>query len=192
MTLKNGPKQVETSRRVTTVPPLVCIVGYSGSGKTSLMVRLIDCLVRRGYRVGTIKHDSQGGRVDHPGKDSYRHKAAGAAASIISSPRQIALVSDVAQEKSPADLLPLLAQMDIVLAEGYKRAALPKIEVYRPENGKAPACKGDTHLAAVVSDAVVDWGVPCFQSTDVEPLVDLMVRQFGLQKSTVVRFQQPL
>lgn len=186
MNLKNDNSFPETSRQVSVGPPLVCIVGYSGSGKTTLMVRLIDSLVRRGYRVGTIKHDSQGGRMDHPGKDSYRHKAAGAAASIISSPQQIAMVADVAHEQTPEDLVPLLAGMDIVLAEGYKRARLPKIEVYRPETGKDAACQGDPHLLAVVSDASIDWGVPCFASADVASLADLVIRQFSLQTSNVV------
>lgn len=190
MTLKDDNIRSETSRQVSSAPPLICIVGYSGSGKTTLMVRLIDCLVRRGYRVGTIKHDSQGGRLDHPGKDSYRHKAAGAATSIISSPQQIAMVSDVAQEQNPQDLLPLLAGMDIVLAEGYKKARRAKIEVYRSETGKGPACKGDSHLLAVVSNASIDWGVPCFTLEDVEHLADLVVRHFGLPSGKVVSFQQ--
>jgi molybdopterin-guanine dinucleotide biosynthesis protein MobB len=169
-------------------PPLICVVGYSGSGKTRLMVRLIDCLTRRGFRVGTIKHDSQGGRVDHPGKDSFRHKAAGAATAIISSPHQIAMVADVSPEQTPEALLPLLAGMDIVLAEGYKRARLPKIEVYRPETGKDAACQGDPHLLAVVSDAAIDWGLPCFATAEVESLADFVTQHFGLQIGKVVSF----
>ena len=161
--------------------PLVCIVGYSDSGKTTLMVRLIEALVRRGYKVGTIKHDSQGGHVDHPGKDSFRHKSAGAATSVISSPRQVSIVIDVDHEHGPEELLGLMGAMDIVLAEGYKRALLPKIEVYRPETGKEPACKGDPHLMAVVSAAAIQWGVPCFAPTDVEGLADFLVQHVGLQ-----------
>ncbi len=172
-------------------PPLVCVVGYSDSGKTTLMVRLIEGLVGRGYRVGTIKHDSQGGRLDHPGKDSYRHKAAGAEASIISSPRQVAMVTDVDHDQSPEELLPLLSHLDIVLAEGYKRAALPKIEVFRPETGKKAACRGDVHLLAVVSEAPLDWGIPCFSPTDVETLIDLLIRHFSLPTARVVRLEQP-
>lgn len=179
------------SRPIPADPPLICIVGFSGSGKTTLMVRLIDCLARRGYRVGTIKHDSQGGRMDHTGKDSFRHKAAGAATSIISSPQQIAMVSDVADEQTPEDLLPLLAGMDIVLAEGYKRARLPKIEIYRPETGKDAACQGDPHLVAVVSDAAVEWGVPCFSTTDAEALADFLAQYVGLPTGNVVSFKQP-
>ncbi len=161
--------------------PLVCVVGYSDSGKTTLVVRLIEALVRRGYKVGTIKHDSQGGRVDHRGKDSFRHKAAGAATSIISSPHQVAMVADVDREHGPEALLGLMSAMDIVLAEGYKRSLLPKIEVYRPETGKQPACKGDPHLLAVVSTDATDWGVPCFAPTDSDGLVDFLIQRVGLQ-----------
>ncbi len=191
MSLKDQKVPSVCSRQNHSDPPLICIVGYSGSGKTTLMVRLIECLARRGYRVGTIKHDSQGGRVDHPGKDSFRHKAAGAAASIISSPRQIAMVTDVAQEQTPQALLPLLAGMDIVLAEGYKRARLPKIEVYRPETGKGAACQEDPLLLAVVSDATIDWSVPCFATAEVESLADFVARRVGLPTGTVVNFKQP-
>ncbi len=181
MNLKDNDISPEHARPASSLPPLVCIVGYAGSGKTTLMVDLIDGLARRGYRVGTIKHDSQGGRVDHPGKDSFRHKAAGAATSIISSPRQVAMVTDVEQEQRPEDLLGLMADMDIVMAEGYKRAPLPKIEVFRSATGKEAACRGDAHLLAVVSDTAVDWGVPCFAMTDVARLVDFVVRYFGLR-----------
>ena len=181
MNLKDNDISPEHARPASSLPPLVCIVGYAGSGKTTLMVDLIDGLARRGYRVGTIKHDSQGGRVDHPGKDSFRHKAAGAATSIISSPRQVAMVTDVEQEQRPEDLLGLMADMDIVMAEGYKRAPLPKIEVFRSATGKEAACRGDAHLLAVVSDTAVDWGVPRFAMTDVARLVDFVVRYFGLR-----------
>jgi molybdopterin-guanine dinucleotide biosynthesis protein B len=174
--ISSGPR-----RPPATAIPVVCIVGYSGSGKTTLMVHLIEALVRRGYKVGTIKHDSQGGRVDHPGKDSFRHKTAGAATSIISSPRQVSVVADVDHEHRPEELLGLMGAVDIVLAEGYKRASLPKIEVYRPETGKQPACKGDPHLLAVVSTAATDWGVPCFAPSDAEGLADLLEQHAGLQ-----------
>jgi molybdopterin-guanine dinucleotide biosynthesis protein B len=169
-------------------PPIVCVVGYSGSGKTTLVVALIEALARRGFKVGTIKHDSQGGRVDHPGKDSFRHKAAGAATAIIASPHQVAMVTDVAQEQGPEDLRPLMRHVDIVLAEGYKRAPLPKIEVHLPETGKPAACQGDPHLMAVVSDAALDWGVPCFGTADLENLTDFVVHTTGLQAANVVRF----
>jgi molybdopterin-guanine dinucleotide biosynthesis protein B len=171
-----------------TAPPLICIVGYSGSGKTTLVVNLITCLKRQGYQVGTIKHDIHGLQMDHPGKDSYRHKAAGASTTIISSPNQIAMVADVDHDHSPEDLLPMLSHLDIILIEGFKRALLPKIEVYRPETGKGAACKGDPHLLAVVCDTPVDWGVRRFASSQFEALADYIVAHFQLRTGKVVRF----
>ena len=174
------------------LPALVCIVGYSGSGKTTLMVNLIANLTQRGLRVGTIKHDVHGFRMDQPGKDSFRHNAAGATTSIISSPRQLAMVTDVDHDHAPQELLPMLAGMDIVLAEGYKKAQLPKIEVFRSETGKGPACQGDPHLLAVVSNAPVDWGVRCFAATEVDALADYLIALFGLPGGNVVSFQKSI
>ena len=174
------------------LPPLVCIVGYSGAGKTTLMVNLIASLTRCGLRVGTIKHDAHGFQMDHPGKDSFRHKAAGAATSIISSPHQLAMVTDVDHDHAPQDLLPMLGTMDIVLAEGFKRAPLPKIEVFRVETGKGPACQGDPHLLAVVSDAPVDWGVRRFAATEADALADYLISYFRLPVGKVVSFQKSI
>jgi molybdopterin-guanine dinucleotide biosynthesis protein B len=172
------------------VPPLVCVVGYSGAGKTTLMVNLIASLTHRGLRVGTIKHDAHGFQMDRPGKDSFRHKTAGATTSIISSPHQLAMVTDVDHDHAPQDLLPMLGNMDIVLAEGFKRAALPKIEVFRAETGKGPACQGDPHLLAVVSDAPVDWGVRRFATMDADDLAAYLIAFFDLTVGKVVSFQK--
>ena len=172
------------------LPPLICIVGYSGAGKTTLMVNLITRLTRRGLRVGTIKHDVHGFQMDQPGKDSFRHKAAGAATSIISSPHQMTMVTDVDHDHAPQDLLPMLATMDIVLAEGFKRGPLPKIEVFRAETGKGPACQGDPRLLAVVSDVPLDWGVRYFATTDADDLADYLIAYFGLPVGKIVRFQK--
>ena len=97
-----------------TIPPVVSIVGYSGSGKTTLIEKLISALKQRGLRVGTIKHDVHGFEMDRPGKDSWRHKQAGASATIITSPRQIGMVMDADHDHHPMELLPLMAGMDIV------------------------------------------------------------------------------
>jgi molybdopterin-guanine dinucleotide biosynthesis protein B len=164
-------------------PPLFCIVGFSGSGKTTLMIGLITALKKRGLRVGTIKHDAHSFDMDRPGKDSYRHKAAGASASLITSPTKIAMVADVDRDHHPEELLPLLPHMDIVLAEGFKRAKLPKIEVYRPETGKGAACKGDPNLIALVSDAALDWGIPRFSTAQIDALVHFLLTHGGLEST---------
>ena len=170
--------------------PLVCIVGFSGAGKTTITVGLVAALKQRGLRVGTIKHDVHGFAMDRPGKDSWRHKQAGASATIISSPAQIGMVMDVDHDHHPLELVPLLGEMDIVLVEGFKRADLPKIEVFRPENEKPPACQKDRNLLAVVSDTHLDWGVPRYTANDCEGLAEFVVAHFRLNSSTIRGFAQ--
>ncbi len=161
-------------------PPMILIVGYSGSGKTTLIEKLTSEFKERGFRVGTIKHDVHGFDMDRPGKDSWRHKRAGAATTIITSPKQIGIVMDVDHDHYPIELLPLLEGMDIVLVEGFKRANLPKIEIFRLENGKPPACRGDRNLIAVVSNTSLDWGIPRYAADDFKDLADYIIKQFGL------------
>ena len=161
-------------------PPMVGITGFSGSGKTTVTVGLVAEFNRRGLRVATIKHDVHGFEMDRPGKDSWRHKQAGAAATIVTSPDKIGMVMDADRDHQPWELLPLLSGMDLVLVEGFKRAPLPKIEVHRPETGKPPACRNDPNLIAVVSDADLNWGVPRFGSRNVSALADFIAARFDL------------
>ena len=112
-------------------PSVVCIVGFSNAGKTTVTTGLVAALTGRGLRVGTIKHDVHGFEMDRPGKDRWRHRQAGAAATILTSPDRIGLVMDSDHDHQPNELLPLFKQMDIVIAEGFKRSRLPKIEVFR-------------------------------------------------------------
>ena len=157
------------------LPPVLCIVGFSGSGKTTVTADLIAALRRRGLTVGTIKHDVHGFEMDQPGKDSWRHKRAGAATTIVTSPKRIGMVMDVNHDHQPLELLSLMRGVDIVLVEGFKRAELPKVEVFRPENQKPPACRDDRHLIAVVSSSPVDWGVPRFSPDDTEGLCSFIL-----------------
>ena len=170
--------------------PVVCIVGFSGTGKTTVTVGLVAALKQRGLRVGTIKHDVHGFEMDRPGKDSWRHKQAGASATIISSPAQIGLVMDVDHDHHPLELVPLLGEMDIVLVEGFKQADLPKIEVFRPENEKPPACRNDRNLLAVVSDAHLDWCVPRYSANDFEGLAEFIMEHFRLNSLAGHSFEQ--
>ena len=159
-------------------PPVVCIVGFSNSGKTTVTVGLVAALSDRGFRVGTIKHDVHGFEMDRPGKDSWRHRQAGASATIVTSPDRIGMVMEADHDHQPDELLPLFKRMDIVIAEGFKRSRLPKIEVFRPENGKPPACLNDPSLTAVVSSADLDWGVPRFLPGDTDDLVQFVIQRF--------------
>jgi molybdopterin-guanine dinucleotide biosynthesis protein B len=160
--------------------PMLSFVGFSGSGKTTLVIKVIAEMIGHGFRVGTVKHDVHGFEIDQPGKDSWRHKKAGASTTIITSPTQIGMAMDVDHDHQPMDLLPLMKGMDIVLVEGFKRSDLPKIEIYRSEIGKPPACRGDKNLLAVVSDEPLDWGVPRFKTDDIDGLVNFILEQFDL------------
>ena len=161
--------------------PVVSVVGYSGSGKTTLLEKLISELTQRGYAVGTIKHDVHGFEMDKPGKDSWRHKKAGASATIISSPFQIGMVRDVERDHSPEELMALLPDMDIILTEGYKKENLPKLEVFRSEVHKAPLFKGDKSLLALISDDPIDLGVPRFSPGNGQKLADFVIKHFNLE-----------
>ncbi|MBW2196002.1 MAG: molybdopterin-guanine dinucleotide biosynthesis protein B [Deltaproteobacteria bacterium] len=160
--------------------PMLSIVGFSGSGKTTLMVKVITEMRGHGFRVGTVKHDVHGFEMDQSGKDSWRHKKAGASTTIITSPTQIGMVMDVNHDHQPMDLLPLMKGMDIVLAEGFKWSDLPKIEVFRSESGRPPACRSDKNLLAVVSDEPLDWEVPRFETDDISGLVNFILERFDL------------
>ena len=162
-------------------PPIISIVGLSGTGKTNLLERLIPEFTRRGFRVGTVKHHRHRFEMDQPGKDSWRHKHAGAAVAIISSPYRIGMIKDVDHDHRPEELAPFFCGVDIILTEGYKQDHNPKIEVFRPKaDGGEPILRDDVHLVALVSDAKVDLDVPKFSTDDIEALADFVIDNFNL------------
>jgi len=159
--------------------PIVSIVGTSDSGKTTLIEKLVPELVRRGYRVATIKHDVHGFDVDREGKDSWRHKQAGAHTVVISSPRKLALIRDVDHDAELAELRDKYIQdVDIILSEGFKRNPQPKIEVFRKERRRELLCTKEDNLLAVAADEVLHVGVPCFGLDDARGMVDLIEEKF--------------
>jgi molybdopterin-guanine dinucleotide biosynthesis adapter protein len=155
------------------MPPVITIVGHSNSGKTTLVERLIPELKRRGYRIGTIKHTHHGFSMDQKGKDTYRHRAAGADTVLAASPGQIALVKSIAAE-SLDDFLPYFLDTDIVLAEGFKQEKKPKIEVFRTQIHQTPLFPEDDLLVAVVTDSPYSARVPVFQFEDIPAICDLI------------------
>lgn len=167
-------------------PPFVSVVGNSGSGKTTFLEKLIPELISRGLKVGTIKHDVHGFEMDKPGKDSWRHKHAGASATVISSPYQIGMVMDVAHDHTPDELLSYLNGMDIILAEGYKRGDHPKMEIFRTEIINEPLCKNDKYLLAIITDSDVDLEVPTFSPGAVEQVADFLIEHFDLVTSSSI------
>lgn len=159
--------------------PIVSIVGKSNAGKTTLIEKLIPELIRRGYRVATIKHDVHGFTIDHVGKDSWRHKKAGAHTAVISSPWKVAVIEDVERDHEPAELRDrYIRDVDIILSEGYKGNPHPKIEVFRSALKTDILCSYGDNLIAIVSDQPLKAGVPCFAINDVTGLVDLMETKF--------------
>ena len=152
--------------------------GWSGAGKTTLIVRLIPELNRRGFGVSTIKHAHHGFDVDRPGRDSYAHRAAGADEVLVASANRLALMRELrgAPEPSLAELMQMLAPVDFVLVEGFKRDPLPKIEVYRLANGKPPLHPQDDSIVALISDAVEPpAGLPHASIDDIAAAADLVL-----------------
>jgi molybdopterin molybdotransferase len=162
-------------------PPftIISIVGKSDAGKTTFLEKLIHELKSRGCKIGTIKHDVHGFDIDHKGKDSWRHKQAGAHTVIISSPKKIAVIKDVDKEETIDNLAGKYFQgMDLILTEGYKRQDKPKIEIFRSTVHAAPLCKDDTSLIAIVSDMPLNLGVPCFGLDDIKAIADFVEIRF--------------
>jgi len=159
--------------------PIVSIVGKSDSGKTTLLEKLIAELSRRGYRVATIKHDVHGFDIDHEGKDSWRHKQAGAMMTIISSPQKVAVVEDVDHDHEIVELRErYIRNVDLILTEGYKRNPHPKIEVFRRELNRELLSGPGDNLLALASNQMMDIGVPCLDINDVRGLADLIEKTF--------------
>ncbi|MBC8176409.1 MAG: molybdopterin-guanine dinucleotide biosynthesis protein B [Deltaproteobacteria bacterium] len=161
-------------------PPIISVVGFSGAGKTTLLEKLIGVLSSRGYRVGSIKHDVHGFEFDKPGKDSWRHKHAGATTTLISSHHQIGMVMDVDHDHTPDELKVFFRNMDIIITEGYKQGNKPKLEIFRHDVHEAPLCRKDDHLIALISDVSIDLGVPQFSLDDTDGLADFLISSFDL------------
>ena len=163
-------------------PPVVAIVSKKNSGKTTLIAKLIPELKKRGYRVGTIKHDVHGFDIDHEGKDSWMHKRSGAQTVVISSPRQVAVIKDMEEEETLDNLVNrYFDSEDIVIAEGYKRGNKPKIEVFRKAKHATPLLQEDIQSIAIVSDdPTLDLGVPCIFIDAISELADFIEERFLL------------
>jgi molybdopterin-guanine dinucleotide biosynthesis adapter protein len=157
---------------------LIGFAGWSGAGKTTLIVRLIPELNRRGLRVSTIKHAHHAFDLDQPGKDSYEHRAAGAEEVLVASANRVALMRELrgAPEPPLAELLRLLKPVDLVLIEGFKRDPYPKIEIFRLANGKPSLYPNDRRIVALISD-VPDpaAGLPHASIDDIPAAADLVL-----------------
>lgn len=158
--------------------PIVAVVGKSNSGKTTLIEKLLPELNKRGYRVATVKHHNHALEIDTPGKDSWRHKQAGAQTSFISTPRALGMVHSVDKDMGPVEIRDrFLDDHDLLLAEGFKLLHVPKIEVFRSCAHAEPVSAGDKNLLAIASDTELDIGAPCCGLDDIERLVDIIEQQ---------------
>lgn len=164
--------------------PVISIVAKSGTGKTTLLEKLIAELKRRGYRVGAMKHDAHEFDIDREGKDSWRLTRAGAHTMVISSPGKIAMIkqNENMMEPSVSDMVnTYYSDVDIVLTEGFKKNSFPKIEVHRKERSSTLLCRGETHdptLIAVASNDHPEADVPVFDINDFRGICDLIETRF--------------
>jgi len=160
------------------------IAGYSGSGKTTLLEKLIPQLTGRGLSVSVIKHAHHGFDIDRPGKDSYRHREAGASEVLLSCHDRWALMRErrSEQEVTLAELLGRLAPCDLVLIEGFKQEPVPKLEVYRPENGKPPLFPERRDIVAVATDVAIDTDLPKLPLNDMAAIADFIIATLQLEE----------
>ena len=158
------------------------IAGYSGSGKTTLLEKLIPEFTGRGYKVSVIKHAHHGFDIDRPGKDSYRHREAGATEVLLSCNDRWALMHERRDEAEPTlnELLGHLSPCDLVLIEGFKQEPVPKIEVFRPENGKPPLFSERSDIQAIATNAALATTLPCFGLDDVTSIANFMINHLKL------------
>ena len=148
--------------------PVLGFSAFSGTGKTTLLTQLIPLLTAQGKRIGVIKHAHHLFEIDHEGKDSYRLRKAGAAQMLIASSKQLALIQSASPPIAEPNLSMLLKQLDhrqldLVLVEGFKTAAFPKIELHRPSLGKPLRYPDDDSIIAIATDAALDVAPPCPQ-----------------------------
>lgn len=158
------------------------VVGWKNAGKTGLMERLVTEITGRGLSVSTIKHAHHSFDVDHPGKDSYRHRAAGAREVLLASGERFALMHELrgADEPTLEALLAKLSPVDLVLVEGYKRDAHPKIEAHRAVTGSPLIAPDDPSIRAVASDTPLALDRPVFDLDDTVAIADFILAEVGL------------
>lgn len=159
------------------------IVGWKNSGKTGLMERLVTEITERGFSVSTIKHAHHSFDVDHPGKDSHRHRVAGASQVLLSSRNRWALMSELRGEEEPplSALITQLSPVDLVLIEGYKRDSHAKVEAHRSETGQSLLARDDDTVKAVASNEPLEGlSVPVIDLDDTKAIADFILSQVGL------------
>lgn len=169
--------------------------GFSGSGKTTLIEKLVPHFVARGSRISLIKHAHHGFDVDRPGKDSYRHREAGCAEVLATSSRRWALMHELRGAPEPRldALIGHLSPCDLVLVEGFKREAVPKLEVHRSANvGEDLLFPHDPHIVAIATDASVETALPVFGLGNIEAIANFVMQHAQRVQPSALRPQSGL
>jgi molybdopterin-guanine dinucleotide biosynthesis adapter protein len=162
---------------------VIGLAGWSGSGKTTLLVRLLPELIRRGYSVSTMKHAHHEFDVDQPGKDSWRHRTAGATEVLVASANRWALMHELrgAKEPSAAELMKQMSPVDLLIIEGFKREKHDKLEIHRRETGKPLLYPNDPQIVAVLSDEPLsDCPLPVVDIDNVAAIADFIATHCNL------------
>lgn len=178
----NTPEQLQALAADAHSTPLVAFVAHSGTGKTTLLERLIPLLRHRGLRLAALKHTHHTFDIDQAGKDSYRLRSAGADQVLVASRRRWALITELGDNAPEPDLAELLQaldhrHLDLILIEGFKHERIAKIELYRPALGKAPLYPSDPGIVAVASDAPLDSdiAIPTLDMNNPESIAEFIV-----------------
>src|SRR6266487_3478751 len=166
------------ARTAENVMKVIGLAGWSGSGKTTLLTRAIPLLQKQGLRVSVIKHAHHAFDVDVPGKDSWKHREAGAAEVLVSSSQRWALMHELrgAAEPRLPELLAKISRVDLVVVEGFKREPHRKIEVFRAANGKPLLFPDDPAISGIATDAAVETALPVAHLDDIPTIAAMMQR----------------
>ncbi len=158
------------------------VTGWKNAGKTGLMERLVAEITKRGYSVSTLKHAHHGVDVDQKGTDSYRHREAGANEVLLASGQRVAIMQELrgAPEPSLNSLLERLRPVDLILIEGFKREAHPKIEAFRAEAGTPLIAEENETIRAVASDTPLELSIPVLDLNDTTAIADFVLQEVGL------------
>ncbi|MEO0357594.1 MAG: molybdopterin-guanine dinucleotide biosynthesis protein B [Pseudomonadota bacterium] len=158
------------------------VTGWKNAGKTGLMERLVADIAARGFSVSTLKHAHHNFDVDQPGRDSFRHRAAGAQQVLLSSGKRWALMTELRDDVEPTldALLTQMTPVDLILIEGWKREPHPKIEAWRKDAENPLIAPGDPTIVAVASDTVLDTDRVQFDLDDTGAIADFILGQVGL------------
>ena len=169
------------------ITPVFSFIGSSGSGKTTFIEKLIPVLIKKGFKVGIIKHDAHKFEIDKPGKDSYRLKQAGAKTVALSSTEKTALIKSNDENEISVEeiIMRFFPDVDLIITEGYKKSSIPKFEVYRKATGKEPIMFDSPYLLGIITDDEVKADKLIFKLDDIERVANYILEILEFQKPEI-------